>query len=61
MGPYKQDYEIAQLKLRCVESKNSTVALVGLFYIRSATDPLPIQIPNEKTIIESSVILNLCS
>jgi hypothetical protein len=48
MGPYKQDYEIAQLKLRCVESKNSTVALVWLFYIRSATDRLPIQILNEK-------------
>ena len=57
MGPYKQDYEVVQLKLNCVESKNSTVALVGVFYIRSATDQPPVQIPNEKTLIESSVIL----
>jgi hypothetical protein len=57
MGPYKQDYEIVQLKPRCVESKNSTVALVGLFYIRSARDPLPIQILNGKALIKGTVTL----
>lgn len=57
MGPYKQDYEIAQLKFLGVASDRSTIAIVRLFYIRSATDPLPIQILKEKTVIKDGVIL----
>jgi|GEM_PF-3258221 len=42
MSPYKQDYKIAQLKFIGVTSDRSTIALVGMFYIRSAANPLPI-------------------